>query len=83
MKKMENNDVINPIINSKGQNSSNFKFQACHTNFAKIFREKNLSSLIEEVVDNKNENDYDKESKIAEYISFCDGEFTINETKPN
>ena len=83
MKKVENNDVINTIINSKGQNSSNFKFQTFHTNFAKLYREKNLSLLIEEVVDNKNENDYDKESKIAEYFSFCDGEYTINETKPN
>ena len=81
MKKVENNDVINPIINSKGQNSSNYNFQTCHTNFANLYREKNFSLLFEEVVDNKNENDYDK--KIAEYISFCDGEYTINQTKSN
>ena len=83
MKKVENSDIINPIINSKGQNCSNFKFQTVHTNLAKLYKEPNLSLLIEEIVDNKNENDYDKESKIAEYFSFCDGEFTINETKPN
>jgi hypothetical protein len=83
MTKMENNDAFDPMINSKVQNSSNFKLQTFHTNFAKLYREKNLSLLIEEIVDNKNENDYDKESKIAEYFSFCDGEYTINETKPN
>ena len=76
MTKMENNDEFNSMINSKVQNSSNFKFQTFH-------REKNFSLLIEEVVDNKNENDYDRESKLAEYISFCNGDYTITETKPN
>ena len=83
MNKIESNDELNSIFNSKGQKSSDFNFQTFHTNFAKLYREKNLSLLIEEIVDNKNENDYDKESKIAEYFSFCDGEYTINETKPN
>ena len=83
MTKMENNNAYNSMITSKVQNSSNFKFQTFHTNFAILYREKNFSFLIEEGVDNKTENDYDRESKIAEYISFCDGEYTITETKPN
>ena len=83
MTKMENNDAFNSMINSKVQNSSNCKFQTIHTNFATLYREKNFSLLIEEVVDNKTEKDYDRESIIAEYISFCNGESTINETKPN
>ena len=83
MAKMENIDAYNSMINSKVQNSLNFKFQTFHTNFATLYREKNFISLIEELVDNKNENDYDRESKLEEYISFCNGEYTITETKPN
>ena len=80
MQKIENNESLNFKFNSKGQKS---KYKLFHTNFAKLYKEKNLNLLFEEIVDNKNENDYDKESKIAEYFSFCDGEYTINETKPN
>lgn len=79
----KNDDAFKSIINSKVQKSSNFKIQTSHTNFDKLSEEKNFSSLIEELVGNKNEKDYDKDSKITEYFSFCDGEFTINETKPN
>ena len=83
MKKVENNDAVNSIINSNGQNSSNFKYESFHINFGKLYREKNLSFLIEEEFDNKNENDYDKDSFMTKYISFCDDEHTINETQPN
>ena len=83
MSKIENNDAFNSIIKSKVQKSSNFKYKSFHTNFGKLYREKNFSLLIEEVVDNKNENDYDKDSFITEYISFCDDNHTINETEPN
>ena len=83
MKKVENNDVVNSIIKSKVQKSSNFKYKSFHTNFGKLYREKNFSLLIEEVVDNKNENDYDKDSFIKEYISFCEKESEINETNLN
>ena len=84
MEKIEkNDDAFNSIINSRGQNSLNFKIQNFHANSAKLYEDKNFSSLIEEEVGNKNENDYDKDSKITEYFSFCDGKYEINETKPN
>ena len=83
MTKKENNDAFNSMINSKVKNSSNFKCQTFYTNLATLYREKNFNLLIEEGVDNKTENDYDRESKLAEYISFCNGEYTRTETKPN
>ena len=81
MSKVENNDVLNSIFNSKVQKSSDFKFLAFHTNFAKLYREKSFSSLFEEIVDNKNENDYDNNSFIKEFNSFYNDENKINETK--
>ncbi len=81
MKKIENNDVANSLFNSKLQNYSNFKLQTVHTNVVKFYREKNFSSLFDEIDDNKNENYYDNNSFIKEYNLFCDKENIINETK--
>ena len=81
MNKVENSDIFNSILNSKGQKSSDFKFLTFHTNFAKLYREKSFSSLFEEIVDNKNENDYDNNSFIKEFNSFYNDENKINETK--
>ena len=81
MMKMENNDEFNSIVNSKGQKSPNFKCESFHINFAEFYEEENLSLLFEEFIDNKDENDYDKDSFIPEYISFC--EKKINETRPS
>ena len=75
---MENNDSFNSIVNSKGKKSSNFKCKSFQINFDE---EEDLSLLFEDIVDNKNENDYDKNSFIPEYISFCDNK--INETRPS
>ena len=79
MMKMENNDEFNSIVNSKGQKSPNFKCKSFHINFAEFYEEENLSLLFEEFIDNKDENDYDKDSFISEYISFC--EKKINEAR--
>ena len=81
MNKIESNDELNSIFNSKGQKSSDFNFQTFHTNFAKLYREKNFSLLFDEICDNKNENDYDNNSFIKEFNSFCNDENKINETK--
>ena len=81
MMKMENNDEFNSIVNSKGQKSPNFKCKSFHINFAEFYEEENLSSPFEELIDNKDENDYDEYSFIPEYISFC--EKKINETRPS
>ena len=80
MMKMENNDEFNSIVNSKGQKSPNFKCKSFHINFAEFYEEENLSSPFEEFI-NKNENDYDEDSFISEYISFC--EKKINEARPS
>ena len=80
MQKIENNESLNFKFNSKGQKS---KYKLFHTNFAKLYKEKNLNLLFEEIVDNKNENDYDKDCFIKEYISFCEKESEINETNLN
>ena len=77
---MENNDELKSKINSEGQNSSNFKYKSFHTNYAKFYEEENLSFMFE-VIKNKDENDYDKDSFITEYISFCENK--INEVKSN
>ena len=74
MSKVENNDVLNSIFNSKGQKSSDSKFLTFRTNFAKLYREKSFSSLFEEIVNNKNEKDYDNNSFIKEFDSFCNDE---------
>jgi hypothetical protein len=79
--KMENNDEFNSIVNSKGQKSPNFKCKSFHINFAEFYEEENLSSPFEELIDNKDENDYVEYSFIPEYISFC--EKKINETRPS
>ena len=82
MDKMEkNNDAFNSIVNSKGQKYSNFKCKSFHINFAEFYEEENLSLQFEELVDNKNENDYDKDSFITGYISFCENK--KNETRPS
>lgn len=81
MSKVENNDILNSIFNSKEQKSSDFKFLTFHTNFAKLYREKSFSSLFEEILDNKNENDFDNNSFIKEFNSFYNDENKINETK--
>ena len=81
MMKMENNDEFNSIVNSKGQKSPNFKCKSFHINFAEFYEEENLSSPFEELIDNKDENDYDEYSFIPEYISFC--EKKINEARPS
>ena len=87
MEKLESKKVLGFIINSKWEKSSNFKCESFLTRFDKLYKEANLSLLFEKVIDNKNENDYDKDSFIAKYISFCDeltiNENNINETKPN
>lgn len=82
MAKIENNDALNTKINSKEQKSPNFKYKSSDTYFDKLYKETNLILLFEEEFDNRNENEYDKDSFIAEYISFCD-EYTINKAKPN
>ena len=81
MMKMENNDEFNSIVNSKGQKSPNFKCKSFHINFAEFYEEENLSSPFEELIDNKDENDYVEYSFIPEYISFC--EKKINEARPS
>ena len=81
MNKIESNDSLNSIFNSKGQKYSDFNFQTFHTNFAKLYREKNFSLLFDEICDNINENDYDNNSFIKEFNSFCNDENKINETK--
>ena len=82
MSNMESNNVLNSKINSKGPKPSNFKYKSSDTYCAELCEETNLILMIEEEFDNRNENDYDKDSFIAEYISFCD-EHTINEAKSN
>ena len=79
MMKMENNDEFNSIVNSKGQKSPNFKCKSFHINFAEFYEEENLSSPFEEFI-NKDENDYDKDSFISEYIPFCELQ---NEARPS
>ena len=76
---MESNDEFNSIVNSTGQKSPNFKCKSFHIDFAGFYEEENLSSPFEEFIDYKNENDYDKDSFIPEYISFC--EKKINEAR--
>ena len=78
---MESNESLNFKSNSKGQKYSNFKCKSFHINFAEFYEEENLSLQFEELVDNKNENDYNKDSFITEYISFCENK--KNETRPS
>ena len=77
---MESNESLNFKSNSKGQKSSNSKYKLFHTNFAKLYKEKNLNLLYEEIGNNKNENDYEKNSFIKEYITYCEQAIEINET---
>ena len=81
MKKMESNDSVNSIFNSKVKKSLNFKFQTFHANFSILYEKKNFSYLFDEILDNKYEKEYEKNYFIKEFISFCDDEKKINETK--
>ena len=74
MTKKENNEELKTKINYEGQNFLNF----FHANYDKLYEEENLSFIFE-VIKNKDENDYDKDSFITEYISFCENK--INEVK--
>ena len=79
MMKMENNDEFNSIVNSKGQKSPNFNCKSFYINFAEFYEEENLSLPFEEFI-YKNEDDYDKDSFISEYIPFCEKK---NEARPS
>jgi len=81
MEKTKDNSAFSYIFNLKERKSSKFKSSANQSNLFVLYKEIDLSPLIEELENNRDENENGEYSWINDYNSFLDEENKISESK--
>ena len=74
MEKTKDNSAFSYIFNLKERKSSKFKSSANQSNLFVLYKEIDLSPLIEELENNRDENENGEYSWINDYNSFLDEE---------
>ena len=81
MERTKDNSAFSYIFNLKERKSSKFKSSANRSNILVLYKEIDLSPLIEELENNRDENENGEYSWINDYNSFLDEENKISESK--
>jgi len=81
MERTKDNSAFSYIFNLKERKSSKFKSSANRSNLFVLYKEIDLSPLIEELENNRDENENGEYSWINDYNSFLDEENKISESK--
>ena len=81
MEKTKDNSAYSYIFNLKERKSSKFKSSANRSNLFVLYKEIDLSPLIEELENNRDENENGEYSWINDYNSFLDEKNKISESK--
>jgi len=81
MERTKDNSAFSYIFNLKERKSSKFKSSANQSNLFVLYKEIDLSPLIEELENNRDENENGEYSWINDYNSFLDEDNKISESK--
>jgi len=81
MERTKDNSAFSYIFNLKERKSSKFKSSANRSNLFVLYKEIDLSPLIEELENNRDENENGEYSWINDYNSFLDEDNKISESK--